>query len=51
MTLAELPIQEQRDILLAELKNAGEELQRYRCGDNRALRTVREISGDTAAQQ
>ena len=33
--------------LLELLQETGEELQRYRCGDNRALRTVREMRGQT----
>ena len=43
MTLAELTDHEKIEFLLAELQDAGHELQRWRCGDNRALRTVREM--------
>lgn len=45
MTLPDLTDREKD--LLELLQEAGEELQRYRCGDNRALRTVREMRGQT----
>ncbi|WP_200912611.1 hypothetical protein [Acidovorax sp. Leaf84] len=45
MTLADLTDSEKVEHLLAELQDAGETLQRYGCGDNRALRTVREMRG------
>lgn len=43
MNLSDLTEAEKVEILLAELQDAGHELQRWRCGDNRALRTVREM--------
>lgn len=47
MNLADLTDREKVEHLLEELQEAGETLQRYRCGDNRALRTVREMRGQT----
>lgn len=38
---------EKVQLLLSELQDAGEELQRWRGGDNRALRTVREMQGQS----
>lgn len=43
MNLSDLTEAEKVEILLSELQDAGEELRRWRPGDNRALRTVREM--------
>lgn len=47
MNLADLNDAEKVQVLLDELQDAGEELQRWRGGDNRALRTVREMRGQS----
>jgi hypothetical protein len=47
MTLADLTDAEKVALLLDELQDAGKELQRYRCGDTRPLRIVREMRGQT----
>lgn len=47
MTLDQLTDAEKVQVLLAELQDAGEKLQRTFCGDTRALRIVREMRGQT----